>query len=128
VTVLLTGRANPERSTGREIVALTLRNLEDGRTLSTVTTDHGGLILPRDGEFRLEFTLEMNVPAGLYGLDTSVRVKERRGDIAAGPGAHLQGLKGLPFDGLVQTNARVTLSAGGQSAPAREHLPTGTHR
>jgi hypothetical protein len=61
----------------------------------------------------------MNVPAGLYGLDSSVRLKEHRGDIASGPGAHLQVLEGRPFDGVVQTNAQVSLA----SSPAERAAP-----
>lgn len=111
VRVVLTGRVDPRRATGREIVVLSLRNLEDGRTLSAITNDHGGVALPGSGPFELRFELEMNVPSGLYGLDSSVRIKERRGDFATGPGAHVQVLKGRPFEGLVQTNAQVSLAA-----------------
>jgi hypothetical protein len=108
-----------DRASGREIVVLALRSLEDGRMMSAVTTDHGHVALPRSGPFQLQFELEMNVPAGLYGLDSSVRLKERRGDVATGPGAHLQVLKGRPFEGLVQTNAQVSLlpPAADRSAP-----------
>ena len=119
--VRVTGRVNAERSTGREIVALTIRNLEDGRLLAAVTTDHGEVTLPRSGAFALEFSLEMNVPAGLYGLDSSVRIKEHRGDVAAGPGAHVQVLKGRPFEGQVQPNAQVTLSTDAMPLP-EQHL------
>lgn len=109
VRVTVTGRVNAARATGRELVVLTLRNLQDGRTLAAVTTDHAGVELPADGPFELTFALEMNVQPGLYGLDSSVRVKERRGDVAAGPGAHVQVLAGCAFEGTVQPNAQVTL-------------------
>lgn len=126
VSVSITGQVNAQRSTGREIVALTIRNLEDGRLLAAITTDHGEVSLPRAGAFELQFSLEMNVPAGLYGLDSSVRLKEHRGDVAAGPGAHVQVLKGRPFDGLVQPNALVSLSTDARSLPDRHLQPTRT--
>jgi hypothetical protein len=124
--VTVSGRVNSARSTGRELVVLTLRNLEDGKALSAVTTDHGEIVLPRSGPFELVFTLEMNVPKGLYGLDSSVRIKERRGDVAAGPGAHLQVLTGRPFEGLVQTNAQVRLAEDPREAPASFREPSRT--
>jgi hypothetical protein len=101
------------RATGKEIVVLTLRDLQDGRALCAVTTDTAQVALPADGEFELEFTMELNVQPRLYGLDSSVRMKERRGDIGVGPGAHVQVLKGGPaFEGTVQPNAQVRLRAG----------------
>ncbi len=124
VRVSIIGQVNGQRSTGREIVVLALRSLEDGRLLSTITTDHGEVALPRSGPFELEFQLDMNVPAGLYGLDSSVRLKDRRGDIATGPGAHLQVLKGRPFEGLVQTNAQVALARIPSAGTARQLEPT----
>ncbi|HET9603704.1 MAG TPA: ABC transporter ATP-binding protein [Gemmatimonadales bacterium] len=128
VRVIVGGHVNGERATGREIVTLALRSLENGRMLSTVTTDHGEVSLPRTGPFELEFALEMNVPAGLYGLDSSVRLKEHRGDIASGPGAHLQVLEGRPFDGVVQTNAQVSLasSLAERAAPPLQPTRSGT--
>jgi hypothetical protein len=126
VRVSITGKVNAGRATGREIVALSLRSLEDGRTLSTVRTDHGDLTLPESGPFRLEFTLDLNVQPGLYGLDSSVRIKERRGDIGSGPGLHVQILKGRPFEGMVQTNADVALSNPGDAAPALRLEPSRT--
>ena len=124
VRVVLAGHVDPRRATGREIVVLALRSLEDGRTLSAVTTDHGGVSLPSSGPFELQFELEMNVPSGLYGLDSSVRIKERRGDIATGPGAHVQVLKGRPFEGLVQTNAQVSLTAAAAERATPPLQPT----
>jgi ABC-type multidrug transport system ATPase subunit len=109
VRVTLTGRVNPDRAVGDEIVALTLRNLQDGRDLSIVTTDTAQITLPRDGRFELDFSLQMNVQPGLYGLDSSVWKKEHRGDVAMGPGAHIQVLKGAGFWGTVQPNAEVQL-------------------
>jgi ABC-type polysaccharide/polyol phosphate transport system ATPase subunit len=125
VRVTISGQVHGDRASGREIVVLALRSLEDGRMMSAVTTDHGHVALPRSGPFQLQFELEMNVPAGLYGLDSSVRIKERRGDVATGPGAHLQVLKGRPFEGLVQTNAQVSLlpPAADRSAPLVSSRP-----
>ena len=113
VRVALSGRVDGSRATGREIVVLTLRDLQDGRALCAVTTDTAQVALPADGEFELEFTMELNVQPRLYGLDSSVRLKERRGDIGIGPGAHVQVLKGGPaFEGTVQPNAQVRLRTG----------------
>jgi hypothetical protein len=126
VRVTIAGKVNQARATGREIVALSLRSLEDGRTLATVRTDHGELTLPPSGPFSLEFTLDLNVQPGLYGLDSSVRLKERRGDIGSGPGLHVQILKGRPFEGLVQTNAAVALAEPGGTAPAPRLEPSRT--
>jgi ABC-type polysaccharide/polyol phosphate transport system ATPase subunit len=124
VRVTVGGHVNGERASGREIVVLTLRSLENGRMLSTITTDHGEVALPRSGAFELTFELEMNVPSGLYGLDSSVCLKERRGDIATGPGAHLQVLKGRPFEGLVQTNAQVSLASPAAERAAQTLQPS----
>jgi ABC-type polysaccharide/polyol phosphate transport system ATPase subunit len=112
VRVALSGRVDGARATGHEVVVLTLRDLQDGRALCAVTTDTAQIRLPREGEFELEFTMELNVQPRLYGLDSSVRMKERRGDIGTGPGAHVQVLKGLPFEGTVQPKAQVRLRTG----------------
>ena len=113
VRVSLSGRVDGSRATGREIVVLTLRDLQDGRALCAVTTDTAQIALPADGAFELEFTMALNVQPRLYGLDSSVRLKERRGDIGTGPGAHVQVLKGGPaFEGTVQPNAQVRLRTG----------------
>ena len=113
VRVSLSGRVDGSRATGREVVVLTLRDLQDGRALCAVTTDTAQVALPADGAFELEFTMELNVQPRLYGLDSSVRLKERRGDIGTGPGAHVQVLKGGPaFEGTVQPNAQVRLRTG----------------
>jgi ABC-type polysaccharide/polyol phosphate transport system ATPase subunit len=109
VRVTLTGRVNPDRAVGDEIVALTLRNLQDGRDLSIVTTDTAQITLPHEGRFELDFSLQMNVQPGLYGLDSSVWKKEHRGDVAMGPGAHIQVTKASGFWGTVQPNAEVRL-------------------
>ena len=113
VRVSLSGRVDGSRATGREVVVLTLRDLQDGRALCAVTTDTAQIALPADGAFELEFTMALNVQPRLYGLDSSVRLKERRGDIGTGPGAHVQVLKGGPaFEGTVQPNAQVRLRTG----------------
>ncbi|HEU4829926.1 MAG TPA: ABC transporter ATP-binding protein [Gemmatimonadales bacterium] len=120
VQVTLTGRVNPDRAVGDEIVALTLRNLQDGRDLSIVTTDTAGIALPREGRFEIAFSLQMNVQPGLYGLDSSIWKKEHRGDVAIGPGAHIQVTKSTGFYGTVQPNAEVALVNG-----ARAHARIG---
>ena len=118
VRVMLTGRVNADRAVGDEIVALTLRNLQDGRDLSIVTTDTAQITLPHEGPFELDFSLQMNVQPGLYGLDSSVWKKEHRGDVAMGPGAHIQVTKASGFWGTVQPNAEVRLVDGAR-APVR---------
>lgn len=120
VRVTLTGRVNPDRAGGDEIVALTIRNLQDGRDLSIVTTDTAQVTLPSEGHFEIAFSLQMNVQPGLYGLDSSIWKKDHRGDIAAGPGAHVQVLKSAGFYGPVQPNAEVRLMNG-----ARAHARIG---
>jgi ABC-type polysaccharide/polyol phosphate transport system ATPase subunit len=114
--VVLTGQVDPTRAVGGEMVALTLRNLQDGRDLCFITTDTGGVALPPSGPFELTFTLQMNVQPGLYGLDASVKRREHRGDIATGPGAHLQVTKGAGFYGTVQPNAEIELTSGAGTA------------
>jgi lipopolysaccharide transport system ATP-binding protein len=115
VRVRLTGRVNPDRAVGDEIVALTLRNLQDGRDLSIVTTDTAQITLPHEGPFEIAFSLQMNVQPGLYGLDSSIWKKEHRGDVATGPGAHVQVRKSAGFWGTVQPNAEVTLLNGART-------------
>ncbi len=128
ISVTVTGMVDPGRAVDKEIVALTLRSLEDGRTVSTIHTDHVGVILPVEGRFSLDFSMELNVPAGLYGLDCSVRLRDRRGDIGGGPGLHLQVLQGNPFEGQVQLNARANLATdSGEERPRiRESVRTVT--
>lgn len=112
VRVALSGRVDATRATGQEVVALTLRDLQDGRALCTVTTDMARVGLPSHGAFELAFALQMNVQPGLYGLDSNIRVKDHRGDVGSGPGVHVQVEAGSPFEGTIQVNAEVGLRNG----------------
>ena len=92
-----------------ESVSLRIRSPQSGEILFSTSTLRLGTSLPNAGEFRLAFELQLNVPAGVYLIESYVwdRIMER--ESFAGPRIHLEVRGGDDFEGAIQMNPRAYL-------------------
>jgi ABC-type polysaccharide/polyol phosphate transport system ATPase subunit len=105
VKVRLCGERNPEDSP--RLIKLSLRSSRTGQII--FTTDHvvSGMAQLPSGRFVLEASLQLNVAAGLYLIETSVADPRSRGSVVEGPRRVIEVLEGLPFNGVAQLNAQM---------------------
>jgi ABC-type glutathione transport system ATPase component len=98
--------------TDAEAVSLRIRSPQTGEILFTTSTLRLGVKLPETGQFELAFELQLNVPAGVYVIESFVwdRIMER--ESFAGPRRHLEVRGGDDFEGPVQMNPRVNVRSG----------------
>jgi hypothetical protein len=112
----ITGTVSPEGlSSWVEGIVVTVRSAQNGRVVFTTSTARLGVELPRQGSFELTVELQLNVPAGIYGLDAQVWDRER-GKPLPGLSGYLQVQPGPDFSGTVQMNPTMAVSA---ALPAR---------
>ena len=101
----LTGEAD-EGSDGRyDPYNLSVRSAQTGKLLFRVQGSHLGLPCPSNGPFETQFDLQMNVPAGIYAVESWVR-ETSSGQISHGPSIYVQVGNGPSFEGSVQMNVR----------------------
>ncbi len=98
-----------------EGIVVTVRSAQNGRIVFSTSTERVGAQLPKEGLFELTVGLQLNVPAGIYGLDVQVWDRER-GKPFPGLSGYLQVQAGPDFSGTVQMNPTMSLSP---SLPAR---------
>jgi lipopolysaccharide transport system ATP-binding protein len=106
-----------------EIVFIRLRATDTGQILFGTSNDAFQLELPRSGAFVLEIDLQMNVPSGLYLVETFVRDKKRGQLLACGPRTSLQVVESRPFSGSVQMNAMFRLLSCSEPAITKQTKP-----
>jgi lipopolysaccharide transport system ATP-binding protein len=97
---------------GPRACSIRVRSLTTGQRLFAVETDQCGIELPHDGPFALEVELQLNVPPGVYGVETTVWSADARHNAAHGPSLTLQVEEGQAFTGTVQMLPRMHLLAG----------------
>jgi hypothetical protein len=68
------------------------------------------------GPFELEIDLQMNLPPGIYLVETVVWDQTREADAARGPSACVEVIEGVGFYGTVQLNPRLRLRSGTEPA------------
>jgi hypothetical protein len=70
-----------------------------------------GIALPHTGQFTVELSLQLNVPPGVYLVESFIwdRIMER--ESFAGPSTHVEVQGGAEFRGIVQMNPRMRLGA-----------------
>jgi ABC-type polysaccharide/polyol phosphate transport system ATPase subunit len=98
-----------------EGIGVTVRSAQNGRMVFTTSTARVGAQLPEQGPFELTVGLQLNVPAGIYGLEVQVWDRER-GKPLPGLSGYLQVQAGPDFSGIVQMNPTMSLSP---AVPAR---------
>ncbi|MGD8495335.1 MAG: ABC transporter ATP-binding protein [Gemmatimonadales bacterium] len=105
-------------SGAHEELSLAVRCLstQTGSILYTTTNRGCDAPLPTDaGPFELELELQMNLPPGLYALESSLWDNKRQKTVGNGPSAHVQ-VEGPRFYGEVQMNPRMRLVESSGSA------------
>lgn len=94
-----------------EELSLSVRVLStrSGDILFTTTNRSCGAPLPAEkGPFELRLALQMNLPPGLYALESGLWDNKRQKSVGNGPSAHVQ-VEGHRFYGEVQMNPRMHL-------------------
>ena len=108
VNIAIQGRiAAPVK--GHEVVEVRVRALQTGQLIYATSSDRLGVTLPEAGPFRLATELQLNVPPGVYAVETVVYDQRRQRVAAPGPYCTVQIQGGVSFWGVVQLNARMSL-------------------
>jgi homopolymeric O-antigen transport system ATP-binding protein len=92
-----------------EEIGIRVRSTETGEILFAVGNHGLGIELPTSGSFALAVELQMNVPPGLYLVETLIQDRTRGQNLARGPRTSVQVSKGHPFRGTVQMNPDMQL-------------------
>ena len=90
-----------------EPVAVVLRSTSGGSILCIVGSRDVGLEFPSSGPFEVAVSMQLNVPPGLYSLETVAWDKKREAGVSVGPPVSVQVHEGTRFLGHVQTNAEM---------------------
>jgi ABC-type polysaccharide/polyol phosphate transport system ATPase subunit len=83
---------------------------ETGHLVYATLGKNHGLTCPQPGSFEVEVSLQLNVPPGLYHLETVVHDLRHNGDAGVGPSTYLQVVDERGFRGGVQMNATMQLA------------------
>jgi len=109
--VRLAGRVDEGEAPPRRFdLAFRVRRMESGQTVYSSHSKLAGVVLERPGPFSFSVDLQMNVPAGLYSVESWVCDADRDAVLGDGPATHLQVEEGAPFGYNVQLNALMGLS------------------
>jgi lipopolysaccharide transport system ATP-binding protein len=120
VRIVLHGSAPIECDGERALVVVRVRSLESGQLVFATHHRAQDIALPA-GAFALSLELQMNVPAGMYAVESVVGHWRRERDLRNGPATLLQVSGGPSFWGTVQMHARMRVTQ-------RETLPNEAHR
>jgi ABC-type polysaccharide/polyol phosphate transport system ATPase subunit len=118
MALALSGRVTPPGPASHEVIEVRLRAMETGQLVYATSTDRCGAELPRTGPFSLEVQLQMNVPPGLYAVETAVYSQRAQRVTAQGPFATVEVREGPTFWGAVQLNARMHWIRRSNAQPA----------
>lgn len=87
-------------------IGMRVLSTQSGDILFTTSNRSCGAPLPEEGPFELELELQMNLPPGLYALESGLWDSKRGKSAGRGPSAHVQ-VEGDRFYGEVQMNPRM---------------------
>ena len=100
------------RAADSSSIRLRVRSAARGETLFEADSRALGLATPTPGGFSLTVDVQMNVPSGLYFVDTYVWDRRLGRATFAGPAKSVEVRDGAPFLGNVQMNAALRQSNG----------------
>lgn len=106
VRLHLSGHASPKAQGRFDPYNISVRSAQTGKLVCSVQGVNMGLPCPEEGPFMAELELQMNVPAGIYAMETVVRETSSGRHVGRGPVVYLQVTDGVRFQGTVQMNAR----------------------
>ncbi|HET7233238.1 MAG TPA: ABC transporter ATP-binding protein [Longimicrobium sp.] len=121
--VELTGDVAAPGPAAHEVIEIRLRAMQTGELIYATSTDRCGIDLPRGGPLRLSIALQMNVPLGLYAVETAVYSTRAQRVVAQGPFATVNVREGATFWGSVQLNARMRAASAVPVVPAMSDVP-----
>ncbi|MDQ3696891.1 MAG: polysaccharide ABC transporter ATP-binding protein [Gemmatimonadota bacterium] len=93
-----------------ETIVLRVRSAQTGECVFETSSDRLGTALPAGGTFELHAELQLNVPAGVYVLESAVWDRQVGRSSFTGPVAYVDVRGGEEFGGAVQMNPRLTLA------------------
>jgi ABC-type glutathione transport system ATPase component len=103
------GRINPGGVPDHiDPVVLVITNSGTGALVSAVSSTSAELVL-HEGAFTVDVVLQMNVPRGIYTIQSGVYDRRHERTMGRGPALVLQVGEGIPFAGNVQMNAQMTI-------------------
>ncbi|MEO5989960.1 MAG: ABC transporter ATP-binding protein [Candidatus Eisenbacteria bacterium] len=102
----IVGSSPLERTGARGVVGVRVRSLETGSIIYACGTETHDLEIP-PGRFGLRVGLEMNVPPGLYAIESSVWQGGHERDSRNGPTTLIRVSGGPSFTGTVQMNSSI---------------------
>lgn len=94
-----------------ETVLVRVRSSQTGERVFETTSDLNGIELPPSGGFMLEVDLQMNVPPGVYVVESLVWDRQVGRASFTGPVAYVDVTDGKRFTGTAQMNPRMRLDA-----------------
>jgi len=97
------------------IVGLRVRSLQTGDVVFATGTLSHHIEVP-EGAFELAVELQMNVPPGIYALETSLGQWRRERQVRNGPAAMVHVVGGLGFWGSVQMNCAMSVAPPAHAA------------
>jgi ABC-type polysaccharide/polyol phosphate transport system ATPase subunit len=89
-----------------ESVGVRIRSPDSGEPVFETTVLSLGHDLPQTGRFALTMELQLNLPPGIYPLESFVWNRMAGRELGGGPGGSVRVEGGQEFQGLVQMNAR----------------------
>jgi lipopolysaccharide transport system ATP-binding protein len=113
------GRINPGGVPDHvEPIALVVTNSGTGALVSAIGSSGVELAL-NEGAFTVDVAMQMNVPRGIYTIQSGVYDRRLERTMGRGPALVLQVADGIPFAGQVQLNAQMTVVS---AAPPLVHI------
>jgi ABC-type polysaccharide/polyol phosphate transport system ATPase subunit len=101
----------------RPVVGVRVRSLQTGDVVFATGTISHELQLPA-GPFELRVALQMNVPEGVYAVESTIGQWQRERRVETGPAALVQVTGGRWFWGQVQMNCAMRLEVNGAGGSA----------
>jgi ABC-type polysaccharide/polyol phosphate transport system ATPase subunit len=97
-----------------ESIGVRMRSAQTGEPVFETNTSRLGVELPAENGFAIEVGLQVNVPPGVYVLETFAWDTQLARVSFAGPAAYLEVRGGAAFTGIVQMNPELRLVREGE--------------
>jgi hypothetical protein len=107
--VAIAGEAPPSAAATRQVVGVRVRSLQTGEVVFATGTQSHQLELPA-GPFEIAVELQMNVPPGVYAVESVILHWQRERDPRTGPATLVHVGGGQGFVGSVQMNCVMRVS------------------
>jgi lipopolysaccharide transport system ATP-binding protein len=92
-----------------ELIGFRVR-ADSGQVIFATGSERFHVDLPAQDTFRVDLDLQMNVPAGVYVLETFIWSRKHERELGQGPSVTIRVVDSVSFYGSVQMNAQMRLS------------------